>query len=134
MTSSLYSDILAAEGEPAPGGWTMRSRIKLILAIAVPWLLLAGQVVSEAGDPYLAVENGRPDPEEQHQQITLRAWGLVQQNDTSLELDCDNEGLANARLSASVGQIATSVVTLGFLRPLTVSYNCHEGGSNEVEA
>jgi hypothetical protein len=110
----------------------MGRRIKLIIAIAVPWLLLAGQVVSEVGDPYLTVENGVPDPSEGRQVITMRAWGLLQSNSESLELDCDDDGLANARLSVSAGQLATSVFTLGFLRPITVSYHCHEGNVPSV--
>ena len=105
----------------------MHSRLKLIILVAVPWLLLAGQVASEIGDPYLTVENGRPRPSEGRQVITLRAWGLLQRNSESLELDCGDQGLANARLSVSTEQLLTSVATIGFIRPMTVTYHCHEG-------
>jgi hypothetical protein len=110
----------------------MPSRKTLVIAIAVPWLLLAGQLVSEVGDPYLTVQDARPEPHEGQQVITMRAWGLLQSNSEALELDCDDDGLANARLSASAEQVATSVVTLGFLRPMTVSYHCHEGNPPPV--
>lgn len=104
-------------------------RIKLIAAIAVPWLLLAGQVVSEAGDPYMAVKDGRPVATPGEQVITLRAWGVIENYSEGVEAECADEGVADFRLSASAGQIATSVVTLGFLRPLTATYRCHAGNS-----
>ena len=107
----------------------MPSRTKLIVAIAVPWLLLAGQIVSEAGDPYMAVKDGRPIATPGEQVITLRGWGAIESYSEGVAADCADQGVADFRLSASAGQIATSVATLGFLRPLTVTYRCHAGNS-----
>lgn len=106
----------------------MQSRTKLIAALAVTSLLLAGQVLSEIGDPYMGVEDGRPVTPGQ-QVITLRAWGLIEDYSDSVRVECLDEGLADIRFSASTAQVATSVVTLGFIRPLTVTYRCHAGNA-----
>lgn len=106
----------------------MQRQTKLVIALAVASLLLTGQVLSEIGDPYLAVEDGRPVTPQQ-QVITLRAWGLIEGYSDSVRVDCQDEGLADMRLSASTTQVLTSVATVGFLRPMTITYRCHAGNA-----
>lgn len=109
----------------------MGNRARTIALIVVS-LLLLGQILSEIGDPYLAVEDGRPVTPAQ-QVITLKAWGLIEGYSDSVRVECQDEGLADIRLSAGTTQVLTSVATLGFLRPITATYRCHAGNTGPGE-
>lgn len=91
-------------------------------------LVLAGQLFAATSDYYLAVENPRPVGE-RTDVVTIKGWGLVSQNRDSRYITGSADlGVADMRFFTTGRQIALSLLTLGFLRPVSICYRCHAAG------
>lgn len=97
-------------------------------------LILIGQLVAATADYFLAVENPRPVGEATIV-VTARAWGFVMQSPESRFVPGGGaNGFSDMRFSASPAQVMTSFVTLGFLRPVSITYRHHAGSHRIGEA
>ena len=97
-------------------------------------LLLAGQILAARADYFLSVENPRPVGE-RTEIVTIKAWGLISQSrDSRFISGTADLGVADMRFFTTKAQLATSILTLGFLRPVSITYRCHAGGQPLGEA
>jgi len=97
------------------------------IVAAVLALVLIGQLVAATADYFIAVENPRPVGERTIV-VTSRAWGFIMQSPESRFVSGGaGQGLSDARFSASPRQVMTSILTLGFVRPVTIYYRFHAG-------
>ena len=104
------------------------------IVAAVAGVVLAGQILAARADYFLSVENPRPVGE-RTEIVTIKAWGLISQSRESRFIAGTADlGVADMRFFTTPAQLATSIFTLGFLRPVSITYRCHAGGQPLGEA
>ncbi len=90
-------------------------------------LILIGQLVAATADYFLAVENPRPVGEHTIV-VTSKFWGFVMQSPESRFVGGGGgQGFSDMRFSASPAQVMMSFITLGIIRPVSITYRHHAG-------
>ncbi|PHR20771.1 MAG: hypothetical protein COA41_03640 [Sphingopyxis sp.] len=98
-----------------------------LILIGVLALLLLGQVMAQWGDACLAVADPRPIGGKTIE-ITILAWGFASRRGRSLQADdCYRLGINDMRFFMTGQAILICVVTLGFVRKISIAYRCYAG-------
>ncbi|WP_193746704.1 hypothetical protein [Blastomonas sp. AAP53] len=97
--------------------------------IVVLALCLAGQLMSQAGDAFLVLDNSRPVSGDR-EVLTILAWGFATRAGRSACVsDPAGRGFNDMRFSMNFGQIMLSLVTLGIVRRVNIDYRMFAGNS-----
>ncbi|WP_417609553.1 hypothetical protein [Parasphingorhabdus sp.] len=105
-----------------------------LILIAVLALLLLGQIMAQWGDACLAVADPRPIGGKTIE-ITILAWGFASRRGRSLQADdCYRLGINDMRFFMTGQAILICVVTLGFVRKISIAYRCYAGDFDVGEA
>ena len=105
-----------------------------LILIAVLALLLLGQIMAQWGDACLAVADPRPIGGKTIE-ITILAWGFASRRGRSLQADdCYRLGINDMRFFMTGQAILICVVTLGFVRKISIAYRCYAGDYDVGEA
>lgn len=97
--------------------------------IIVLSLCLAGQLLAQAGDAFLVLEDSRPISGDR-EVLTILAWGFATRAGRSACIsDPAGQGINDMRFSMSFGQIMLSLVTLGIVRRVNIDYRMFAGNS-----
>lgn len=97
--------------------------------IIVLSLCLAGQLLAQAGDAFLVLEDSRPISGDR-EVLTILAWGFATRAGRSACIsDPAGLGINDMRFSMSFGQIMLSLVTLGIVRRVNIDYRMFAGNS-----
>lgn len=98
-----------------------------LILIGVLALLLLGQIMAQWGDACLAVADPRPIGGKTIE-ITILAWGFASRRGRSLQADdCYRLGINDMRFFMTGQAILICVVTLGFVRKISIAYRCYAG-------
>lgn len=112
-----------------PGEYHRLGASMLVYQVAVVVLALAliGQLLAQAGDAFLVLENSRPVGGDR-EVVTILGWGFATRAGRSACIvDPVGHGINDMRFSMSFGQILLSLVTLGFVRRVTIDYRLFSG-------
>lgn len=99
--------------------------IACIIAI-IATAIVIGQFFAGTADYYLSIENPRP-LDDQTVVITILGWGFASESSRSFKAEVAGEGFADVRLYATRAQMLLSLVTLGFVRRVSVSWRGNAG-------
>lgn len=99
------------------GGW---------LVAALLFLALIGQFAAGQADVFVSIANPRP-LDSDTMVVTLKGWGFAAQSALPFVTADSDFGLADLRVHATRRQVLVSMVTLGFIRPVTVVWRAHAG-------
>lgn len=89
-------------------------------------LLLFGQYLAGQADLFVSIANPRPLDEEM-MVVTLKGWGFAAQAAEPFVTPESDHGLCDVRVFATRRQMLVSIVSFGFLRPVTVAWRAHAG-------
>ena len=101
----------------------------LVLAVVLAILLL-GQIMATWGDAYLAMADPRPIGGKTIE-ITILAWGFASRRGRSIEVDdCAGLGINDMRFFMTGKAVLICLVTVGFVRTISIAYRCYAGDSD----
>lgn len=100
--------------------------VALTIGAALLAAMLAGQFFAGTADYYLAIENPRP-LDDNEVQITIKAWGFASETSRTCLAEVVGQGFADVRLFATRRQMLVSLVTFGFLRPVSIVWRGNAG-------
>lgn len=98
--------------------------VSIVAAVAA--LMLLGQFFAGTSDYYLAIENPRP-LDDNEVEIRILAWGFASEMSRSRVADLAGQGLADVRLFATRRQMALSLFSFGFYRPVSIAWRGNAG-------
>lgn len=96
------------------------------IAAGILLLMLLGQFFAGTADYYLTIDNPRP-LDDNLVQISIKGWGFASESSRSVTADLAGQGFADIRLFATRRQMLLSLITFGFLRPVSVSWRGNAG-------
>ena len=101
----------------------------LVLAVVLAILLL-GQIMATWGDAYLAIADPRPIGGKTIE-ITILAWGFASRRGRSIQVDdCAGLGINDMRFFMTGKAVLICLVTVGFVRTISIAYRCYAGDSD----
>ena len=101
----------------------------LVLAVVLAILLL-GQIMATWGDAYLAIADPRPIGGKTIE-ITILAWGFASRRGRSIQVDdCAGLGINDMRFFMTGRDVLICLVTVGFVRTISIAYRCYAGDSD----
>ena len=101
----------------------------LVLAVVLAILLL-GQIMATWGDAYLAINDPRPIGGKTIE-ITILAWGFASRRGRSIHVDdCAGLGINDMRFFMTGRDVLICLVTVGFVRTISIAYRCYSGDSD----
>lgn len=105
-----------------------------LIVIIVMAVLVFGQILAMLGDAYLAMADPRPVGGKTIE-ITILAWGFASRRGRSLEVDdCSGLGINDMRFFMTPKHILICLISLGFVRTVSIAYRCYAGDSDVGEA
>jgi hypothetical protein len=96
----------------------------IVATIAV--VMLLGQYFAGTSDYFLSVDNPRP-LDDHEAEIISTAWGFADENGRTATAEQAGEGFADVRLFASRVQMAKSLFSFGFRRPVSIVWRGNAG-------
>jgi hypothetical protein len=98
----------------------------LIIALGICLAIILGQFFAGTADYYLSIDNPRP-LDDNLVRITIKGWGFASEADRRVVAEIAGEGIADVRLFATRTQMLVSLVSLGFLRPVSIAWRGNAG-------
>ena len=89
-------------------------------------LLLFGQYLAGQSDVFVSIANPRPLDEES-MIVILKGWGFAVLAAEPFVTPESDHGLCDVRVFATRRQMIVSIVSFGFLRPVTVAWRANAG-------
>ncbi|HEX2079062.1 MAG TPA: hypothetical protein VHG08_15165 [Longimicrobium sp.] len=89
-------------------------------------LMLLGQYLAGTADYFLSIENPRP-LDDNVTTITIYGWGFASQSDRTHTAELAGQGFADVRLFATRRQVLTTLLTFGFVRPVSIAWRGNAG-------
>ena len=96
------------------------------IVAAIAALMLAGQFFAGTSDYYLSIENPRP-LDDNVVEIRILGWGFASETSRTCMAELAGQGFADVRLFATRRQMALSLLSFGFLRPVSIAWRGNAG-------